>query len=111
MLRRKMFREIGKNLSGLRSVPEIGAFAEEVLAGDAWKKIGKTRYTNDSQITDHYAIIPTGQGLGALRSLRPLAADVYDMICRRFLSSFYPPAVFEKNTSPPPSGSGWRKAG
>ena len=91
-------KEIGKNLSGLRSVPEIGAFAEEVLAGDAWKKIGKTRYTNDSQITDHYAIIPTGQGLGALRSLRPLAADVYDMICRRFLSIFYPPAVFEKKS-------------
>ena len=89
-------KEIGKNISGLRSVPEIGAFAEEVLAGDTWKKIGKTRYTNDSQITDHYAIIPTGQGLGALRSLRPLAADVYDMICRRFLSIFYPPAVFEK---------------
>ena len=91
-------KEIGKNISGLRSVPEIGAFAEEVLAGDAWKKIGKTRYTNDSQITDHYAIIPTGQGLGALRSLRPLAADVYDMICRRFLSIFYPPAVFEKKS-------------
>ena len=91
-------KEIGKNLSGLRSVPAVGAFAEEVLAGDAWKKIGKSRYTNDAQITDHYAIIPTGQGLGALRSLKPLAADVYDMICRRFLSIFYPPAVFERKT-------------
>ncbi|MBQ7536169.1 MAG: type IA DNA topoisomerase [Stomatobaculum sp.] len=91
-------KEIGKNLSGLRSVPEIGVFAEEVLAGDVWKRIGKTRYTNDAQITDHYAIIPTGQGLGALRSLKPLAADVYDMICRRFLSIFYPPAVFERKS-------------
>ncbi len=89
---------IDRNLSGLRSLPEIGVFAEEILAGDAWKKIGKSRYTNDAQITDHYAIIPTGQGLGALKGLRPLHRDVYDMICRRFLSIFYPPAVFEKRS-------------
>ena len=91
-------KEIGRNISGLKSLPGIGEFASEVLAGDAWKKIGKTRYTNDSQITDHYAIIPTGQGMGALRSLKPLTRDVYDMICRRFLSIFYPPAVFEKRS-------------
>lgn len=89
-------KEIGRNIGGLRGLPEIGPLAEEVLSGDAWKKIGKSRYTNDSQITDHYAIIPTGQGQSALRSLKPLEQKVYEMICRRFLSIFYPAAVFEK---------------
>ena len=82
--------------NGAGGLTEVGALAGEVLAGDAWRKIGKSRYTNDSQITDHYAIIPTGQGLGALRSLKGLQRQVYEMICRRFLSIFYPPAVFEK---------------
>ena len=82
--------------NGAGGLTEVGALAKEVLAGDAWRKIGKSRYTNDSQITDHYAIIPTGQGLGALRSLKGLQQQVYEMICRRFLSIFYPPAVFEK---------------
>ena len=83
---------------GTGGLTEVGALASEVLAGDAWRKIGKSRYTNDSQITDHYAIIPTGQGLGALRSLKGLQRQVYEMICRRFLSIFYPPAVFEKRS-------------
>ena len=82
--------------NGAGGLTEVGALAKEVLAGDAWRKIGKSRYTNDSQITDHYAIIPTGQGLGTLRSLKGLQQQVYEMICRRFLSIFYPPAVFEK---------------
>jgi len=89
-------KEIGRNIGGLRGLPEIGPLAEEVLQGDAWRKIGKSRYTNDSQITDHYAIIPTGQGQSALRSLKPLEQKVYEMICRRFLSIFYPAAVYEK---------------
>ena len=84
--------------TGAGGLTGVGALASEVLAGDAWKKIGKSRYTNDSQITDHYAIIPTGQGLGALRSLKGLQRQVYEMICRRFLSIFYPPAVFEKRS-------------
>ena len=91
-------KEIEKNISGLKGVPSIAAFAEEVLTFPSVKTIGKSRYTNDSQITDHYAIIPTGQGLGALRSLKPLSASVYDMICRRFLAIFYPPAVYEKRS-------------
>ena len=62
----------------------------------AWKTIAKTRYVNDKQITDHYAIVPTGQGLGALRSLSPLAEKVYQVICRRFLSIFYPAAIYQK---------------
>ena len=73
-------------------------YAQEVLGKDAWKKIASTRYVNDKQITDHYAIIPTGQGLGALRSLKPLSAKVYELIARRFLSVFYPPAVYQKTS-------------
>lgn len=98
-------KEIGRNLKGLEKLAGsgetadgIGALAREVLAGEAYRKIGKSRYTNDAQITDHYAIIPTGQGLSALRSLKPLSAQVYEMICRRFLSIFYPAAIYEKRT-------------
>ncbi len=98
-------KEIGRNLTGLGrlagsggAAEAIGAFAREVLAGTAYGKIGRSRYTNDAQITDHYAIIPTGQGLSALRSLKPLSAKVYEMICRRFLSIFYPAAIYEKRT-------------
>ena len=91
-------KEIRKNISGLQGVPGIADIAREVLTLPSVDKIGKSRYTNDAQITDHYAIIPTGQGLSALRSLKPLSASVYDMICRRFLSIFYPPAVYEKRS-------------
>lgn len=60
------------------------------------KGIEKTRYTNDKQITDHYAIIPTGQGISVLKSLSPVAQKVYELIVRRFLSIFYPPAIYQK---------------
>ena len=66
-----------------------------MLQGTAWKTIAKTRYVNDKQITDHYAIIPTGQ-TGAVRNLPSLNAKVYELIVRRFLSIFYPPAVYRK---------------
>lgn len=96
-------KEISRNLRGLTklgtgqgSTPSIGDFAAEVLAGDAWKKIGNTRYTNDKAITDHYAIIPTGQGLQNLNSLSQTARSVYETICRRFLAIFYPPAEYDK---------------
>ncbi len=89
-------KEIGKNISGLKGFPPCTAFAEEVLAGSSWKTIGKTRYVNDKQITDHYAIVPTGQGMGALKSLSSLGARVYELITRRFLSIFYPAAVYRK---------------
>lgn len=89
-------KEIGRNLGGLKSYGPMAAFAEEILAGSAYKTIGKTRYTNDKQITDHYAIIPTGQGFGALKTLNGLGEKVYQVICRRFLSIFYPPAVYQK---------------
>ena len=89
-------KEIDKNLKGLSSLPEYRPYLEEILKSGSWKKIGKTRYTNDKAITDHYAIIPTGQGLSALRSLNPTAAGVYELIVRRFLAVFYPAAIFDK---------------
>ena len=55
-------KEISKNIRGLSNFAPVGSFAQEILSQDAWKTIAKTRYTNDKQITDHYAIIPTGQG-------------------------------------------------
>ncbi len=88
--------EIEKNIRGLKAVDSAAVFAEEVLSGTAYRSIAKTRYTDDKAITDHYAIIPTGSGLGALRSLSDLSRKVYDLIVRRFLAIFYPPAVYQK---------------
>lgn len=89
-------KEIYKNIGGLKGFGPVGEAAAEVLEKGAWKGIAKTRYVNDKQITDHYAIIPTGQGLGAVRSLSSLAVKVYEVIARRFLSIFYPPAIYQK---------------
>ena len=89
-------KEIYKNISGLRSYPQAGEAAQGVLELGTYKNIAKTRYTNDKQITDHYAIIPTGQGLSALKGLSLTAQRVYETIVRRFLSIFYPPAVYQK---------------
>ena len=89
-------KEISKNLRGLQQYNICRGLADEILQGESWKKIGSTRYTNDKQITDHYAIIPTGQGLGNLRNLSELSAKVYETIVRRFLSIFYPSAVYQK---------------
>ena len=89
-------KEIARNIGGLKSYQPLAAFASQVLESGTFKGIAKTRYVNDKLITDHYAIIPTGQGLGALRSLAPASARVYELIVRRFLSIFYPPAVYQK---------------
>ena len=83
-------KEIYKNISGLRNYQQAGAAAAEVLGMESWKNIAKTRYVNDKQITDHYAIIPTGQGLNALGSVSLTAQRVYETIVRRFLCIFYP---------------------
>ena len=91
-------KEIGRNLSGLRNFGPAKAFAQEVLDAGSYKTIAKTRYVNDKQITDHYAIIPTGQGFGALASLNKTAYGVYAAVVRRFLSIFYPPAEFSRVT-------------
>ncbi len=89
-------KEIYKNISGLKSCENLSGFVSEVLSQGNYQTIAQTRYVNDKQITDHYAIIPTGQGLGALKSLQPLKQKVYEVIARRFLSIFYPPAQYQK---------------
>lgn len=89
-------KEIHRNIGGLRNFAPLADFAVNALENGNWKQIARTKYVNDKQITDHYAIIPTGQGFGALRSINPLAAKVYELIGRRFLSIFYPPAVYQK---------------
>lgn len=89
-------KEISKNLRGLLGYEQGKEYAGEILELGSYKSIGKTRYVNDKQITDHYAIIPTGQGLGALKSLSLTASRVYEVVVRRFLSIFYPPAVYQK---------------
>jgi DNA topoisomerase-3 len=89
-------KEISKNISGLKNIGSVRAFAEEILEQGTYKNIAKTRYVNDKMITDHYAIIPTGQGTGGIRSLNPLAVKVYETIVRRFLAIFYEPAVYQK---------------
>jgi len=89
-------KEISRNINGLRNFEPAAVFAAEILQTGTYKNIAKTRYVNDKQITDHYAIIPTGQGLGALKSLSSLSFRVYELITRRFLSIFYPPAVYQR---------------
>lgn len=89
-------KEIHKNIGGLKNIPSVAEFAAEILEKGFHKGIAKTRYVNDKQITDHYAIIPTGQGFGAIKGLVPTAVHVYETIVRRFLSIFYPPAVYQK---------------
>ncbi len=89
-------KEIRKNISGLQDIESVRVFAETILQSESYKKIAKTRYTNDKQITDHYAIIPTGQGIGALKTLNATAVKVYETIVRRFLAIFYPPAIYLK---------------
>lgn len=89
-------KEIYKNISGLRNFGPAKGFADEILSLGSYKGIAKTRYVNDKQITDHYAIIPTGQGFGALGSLKGNSYGVYAAVVRRFLSIFYPAAEFQK---------------
>ncbi len=89
-------KEIHKNIAGLKNIPSVRAFAEAILEKGSYKNLAKTRYVNDKQITDHYAIIPTGQGMSAIRSLHETALYVYEAIVRRFLGIFCPPAVYQK---------------
>ena len=89
-------KEITKNLNGLLRYPMAQPFSEEILNTKSYEGLEKTRYVNDKQITDHYAIVPTGQGLGNLGRLSATSSKVYQVIVRRFLSIFYPPAVYEK---------------
>ena len=89
-------KEISRNLKGLTRYQMAAPFAQEILETGSFQGIEKTRYVNDKQITDHYAIIPTGQGLQNLGRLPQISQKVYQVIVRRFLSVFYPAAVYQK---------------
>ena len=89
-------KEIYKNISGLRNYEHTAEIAQHIIEQGNYKNLAKTRYVNDKQITDHYAIVPTGQGLNALRSISLTAQRVYETIVRRFVCIFYPPAVYQK---------------
>lgn len=89
-------KEIVKNLNGLRGYALTSSYVEDILQQGRYQGLEKTRYVNDKQITDHYAIIPTGQGLSALNSLSATSVKMYEVIVRRFLSIFYPAAEYQK---------------
>lgn len=87
-------KEISKNISRLRNYEPTASYVEAILNKKLYANITNTQYTDDSKVTDHYAIIPTGQ-LTELNSLNSLQRAVFDVIVRRFLSIFYPPAEYE----------------
>lgn len=89
-------KEIHRNLGGLKNLSEYKPFVDEIFEKETYKGIAKTRYVNDKQITDHYAIIPTGQGFANLKSISSAGKSIYFAIVRRFLSIFYPAAVYKK---------------
>ena len=91
-------KEINKNLNGLKVHPLYSEIIKGIFESGSYKKIGSTKYTNDKQITDHYAIIPTGQGFDNLKSVDETCLHIYEIICRRFLGIFLPPAVYEKDS-------------
>ena len=89
-------KEIGKNIGGLQKYEPLAQYAQYIMQHGGYKGVAKSKYVNDKQITDHYAIIPTGQGLGNLNGLNDIQRKVYDIIARRFLSIFFPAAEYEK---------------
>ena len=88
--------EITKNLNGLKGINMLRPFVDEILQTKSYQKLSKSRYVNDKQITDHYAIIPTGQGLSNLKNLSDVSRKVYEIVVRRFLAIFYKPATYQK---------------
>ena len=89
-------KEIEKNIRGIASYAPVAPQAQEILSSGSFRTIAKTRYVDDKKIADHYAIIPTGQGQREYQSLKPLSKKVYELVCRRFLSVFFPPAIYER---------------
>ena len=87
-------KEIGKNISRLKGFESTADFVEHIMQKRLYANIVDTQYTDDSKVTDHYAIIPTGQ-LTELSGLTSLQRAVFELIVRRFLSIFYPPAEYE----------------
>ncbi len=98
VLSKAVCKEIAKNINGLKKFGLVSEFASEIMDKELYKGLEKTKYCDDKKITDHYAIIPTGFGIGSVAGLSRTAACVYEMICRRFLSVFYPPAVYNKTS-------------
>ena len=89
-------KEIYKNIGGLNNYTPLSGFANEIMQGKKYQGIIKSKYVDDKKITDHYAIIPTGQAVGSLSRISEMGQKVYDVIARRFLSIFMPPAVYLK---------------
>ena len=89
-------KEIYKNIGGLNNYTTLAGFANEIMQGKKYQGIIKSKYVDDKKITDHYAIIPTGQAVGSLSRISEMGRKVYDVIARRFLSIFMPPAVYLK---------------
>lgn len=89
-------KEIYKNIGGLNNYTPLSGFANELMQGKKYQGIIKSKYVDDKKITDHYAIIPTGQAVGSLSRISEMGQKVYDVIARRFLSIFMPPAVYLK---------------
>lgn len=89
-------KEIYKNIGGLNNYAPLSGFANEIMQSKKYQGIIKSKYVDDKKITDHYAIIPTGQAVGSLSRISEMGQKVYDVIARRFLSIFMPPAVYLK---------------
>ena len=92
-------KEISKNLNGLvkgYKDEEVQAFLNKMITEKYSTNLIKNKYVNDSKITDHYAIIPTGQGFENFETLPELHKKVYNTIVKRFVAVFYPPAEFNK---------------
>lgn len=89
-------KEIYKNIKGLTGYGPLSSFAAEILEQKKYQGLAKTKYVDDKKITDHYAIIPTGQAVGSLGKISQTGQKVYEVIARRFLSIFMPPAIYTK---------------
>ncbi len=92
-------KEISKNLNGIYKGfkdEECHSYIQKMIDEKYSTKLEKTKYVNDSKITDHYAIIPTGQGYENYDKLKDLSKNVYKLIVKRFLAIFYPPAEYNK---------------
>ena len=93
-------KEISKNLNGITrgyKDEEVQGYLKKMIEEKyPTNNLAKTKYVNDSKITDHYAIIPTGQGYENYDKLPDLQKQVYKVIVKRFLAIFYPPAEYNK---------------
>ena len=92
-------KEISKNLNGISKNfkdEEIQGYLKKMVEEKYSTNLVKTKYVNDAKITDHYAIIPTGQGYENYDKLSDLQKQIYKVIVKRFLAIFYPPAEFNK---------------